>query len=390
MQHRSLASLFALSLAATVVATGCSPAEEQQQQQQQAPEVGVVTLTTQAVPLTTELPGRTRAYQIAEVRPQVGGILLERQFEEGAEVEAGEQLYQIDPNLYDAQFNSAEASVERAKAAQRSAKAQFDRFENLLDDRAISQQDFDDAEASYLQAEAELRVAEAEYERARLDREYTKVLAPISGRIGRSNYTAGALLTASQSEPLAVIQQLDPIYIDITQSSRDYFKLKNDIESGRIEASEEGNPPVVVTFENGIDYDVKGELLFSDVSVDEGTGAIALRAIVENPNGDLLPGMFVRARVTEGVLRDALLVPQQGVTRDARGRAVAMVVNSDGEVEARSVTTDRTIGNQWLVTEGLEEGDKVIVEGLQMIQPGAQVRPVEADIPLTVEKGKAQ
>ncbi|RUO81213.1 efflux transporter periplasmic adaptor subunit [Idiomarina tyrosinivorans] len=379
-QRRLIATAIAAAVAATTL-VACGDASQNgagQQGQQQAMEVGVVTLQPSSVELATELPGRTAAYRVAEVRPQVSGILLERNFEEGAHVEAGQSLYQIDPGPYKAELESAKAEVERAQAMLKTADLRYSRFQNLIKDNAISQQEYDEAQANYLEAKAAVSVAEANLTRARINMQYTQVKAPISGQIGRSNFTEGALVTASQTAPLAVIQQLDPIYVDISQSSREFLKLKQEIEEGHIEGTKNGNAVVQLMVDN-IGYHHAGELLFSEVSVDEDTGAISLRAKFPNPEHDLLPGMFVRAKVTEGTVNGAIVAPQEGVSRDVRGRPIAFVVNDKGQVERRELTISRALGNKWLVEDGLNAGDKLIVAGLQKIRPGMPVKPVDAN-----------
>ena len=286
-----IAPLFAAGILATTVLTGCGDAP-QQGQQQQAPQVDVITVKPEALELSTELPGRTAAFRVAEVRPQVSGVLLERTFEEGTFVEKGQQLYQIDPATYEAELASAEAEVQRAKAVLRSSELRYNRFKELIEENAVSQDEFDSAEATYFQNKAAVALAEAQLKNARINREYTKVNAPINGIIGRSNFTEGALVTASQQEPLVTINQLDPIYVDISQSSKQFMQLQADIQSGRIEANESGNAPVRLKL-NGLDFDQQGELLFSEVSVEEDTGAILLRAVFPNPDKTLYPGMFV-------------------------------------------------------------------------------------------------
>lgn len=324
-----------------------------------APEVGVVRLQARDIPLTTELPGRTVPYLIAEVRPQVGGILLKRLFEEGSQVEAGQALYQIDPAPYRATLAKAEASLTAARLLS-------ERYDKLFGTKAISQQDRDDARSQYLQAKAAA-------DSARIDLGYTRILAPISGRIGRSSVTQGALVTASQATALATIQQLDPIYVDIVQSSTAILKLKADLASGRLKHDGDGRAKVKLKLEDGQDYPHAGKLQFSEVSVDEGTGAVTLRAVFPNPDGLLLPGMFVRAQLQEGVRAGALLVPQRGITRDTSGNATALVVGEGGKAELRQVTVDRTVGDQWLVSAGLKPGDSVIIDGVQNVQPGKPV-----------------
>lgn len=367
-----IAPLFAAGILATTALTGCGEAP-QQGQQQQAPQVDVITVKPEALELSTELPGRTAAFRVAEVRPQVSGVLLERTFEEGTYVEKGQQLYQIDPATYEAELASAEAEVQRAKAVLRSSELRYNRFQELIEENAVSQDEFDSAEATYFQNKAAVGLAEAQLKNARINLEYTKVNAPINGIIGRSNFTEGALVTASQQEPLVTINQLDPIYVDISQSSKQFMQLQADIQSGRIEANESGNAPVHLKL-NGLDFDQEGELLFSEVSVEEDTGAILLRAVFPNPDKTLYPGMFVRAAVSEGTINTALLLPQKAVTRDPRGRPYVMVVNDDNKVEQRMITTERAIGSDWLVSDGVKEGDTVITSGLQKVRPGATVQ----------------
>lgn len=366
------APIFAAGLLLTGALTACSDQQQQQQGQQQAAQVDVITVTPESISLSTDLPGRTAAYRVAQVRPQVSGVLLKRTFEEGAFVEKGQQLYQIDPAVYEAELASAEAEVESAKAVLRSSELRYERFQELLEENAVSQDEFDSAEATFYQNKAAVSVAEAQLKNARINLEYTKVNAPINGVIGRSNFTEGALLTASQTEPLVTINQLDPIYVDINQSSKQFMELQADIKSGRIQANDKGNAPVRLKL-NGLDYDQKGELLFSEVSVDEDTGAILLRAEFPNPDKTLYPGMFVRAEVSEGTINSAIKVPQTAVTRDPRGRPYVMLVNDDKKVEQRMITTERAVGSSWLISEGLEEGDIVITSGLQKIRPGDTV-----------------
>ncbi|PWV65692.1 efflux RND transporter periplasmic adaptor subunit [Plasticicumulans acidivorans] len=328
------------------------------------PEVGVVTLQASDVPLSTELPGRTTAYLIAEVRPQVGGILLRRLFEEGSDVKAGQPLYQIDPAPYRATLARAEASLE-------SARLLAERYARLIKQQAISQQDNDDAQSQYLQARASA-------ESARIDLGYTRISAPISGRIGRSSVTQGALLTANQATALATVQQLDPIYVDIVQPSTALLRLKEDLASGRLQRSADGRAEVHLILENGKPYALAGKLQFSEISVDEGTGAVTLRAVFPNPQGLLLPGMFVRAQLQEGVRSQVLLVPQRGVTRDPRGQATALVVGADDKVELREVTVERSVGPHWLISAGLAAGERLIVDGVQNVRPGMPVHSVPA------------
>ncbi|WP_372866239.1 efflux RND transporter periplasmic adaptor subunit [Pseudomonas sp.] len=347
----------------TALLSGCQQ-EEATAPAAQPPQVGVVTLQPQAFTLTSELPGRTSAYRIAEVRPQVNGIILKRLFTEGREVKAGQQLYQIDPSTYAATLKSAQASLQ-------SSKSLADRYKLLVDEQAVSRQEFDEAQAKRLQAEAVVQSAQ-------IDLRYTKVLAPISGRIGRSAITEGALVSNGQSNAMAVIQQLDPIYVDVTQSSLAMLKLRRELASGQLQKAGENAARVKLILEDGSEYAELGQLEFAEVSVDEGTGSVTLRAVFPNPNHDLLPGMFVHAQLQAGVNREAILAPQQGVTRDLKGQPTALVVGQDNKVELRELKADRTVGNQWLINQGLYSGDRLITEGLQFIKPGDQVRVSEA------------
>jgi len=349
------------------------------------PEVGILTLQRHAVALTTELPGRAAAYRIAEVRPQVGGIIKERLFQEGALIHSGQVLYQIDPSVYQSTYNSAQAALNRSRATFERARLKAERYANLLKAKAISQEDFDDAEAALKEAAAGVAVDEAQLARARIDLEYTRVTAPIDGRIGRSSVTQGALVTANQELALATIQQLDPIYVDLTQSSAQLLRLRRALEDGRLKRPEGDQPRVTLVLEDGSDYPLAGRLAFSEVSVDPSTGAVTLRAIVPNPDHVLLPGMFVRARVEEGTRPEAILVPQRAVQRDRRGRPYALVLNAAGLVEQRLLEIDRALDSDWLVDAGLEAGDRLILDGLQKVRPGDKAQPVVLDQPLTTE-----
>ncbi|MDH0897227.1 MULTISPECIES: efflux RND transporter periplasmic adaptor subunit [unclassified Pseudomonas] len=347
---------------ATLVLTGCQ--ESAPPPAAETPRVGVVTLQAQPYTLTTELPGRTSAYRIAEVRPQVDGIIQKRLFAEGSEVKVGQQLYQIDPSVYQASYKSAQATLA-------STQSLAERYKDLVSDQAVSKQAYDEAQAARLQAEAAL-------ERARIDLRYTKVLAPISGRVGRSAVTEGALVNNGQSTALATIQQLDPIYVDVTQATKDLLRLRRDLESGKLQKAGENAAKVKLTLEDGSAYAHEGTLEFSEVSVDEGTGSVTLRAVFPNPDHLLLPGMFVHAQLGSAVNQQAILAPQQGVTRDPKGQATALVVGEGNKVELRKLQAERTAGNRWLVSEGLKPGDKLITEGLQFIKPGDEVIPEEA------------
>ena len=342
--------------------TGCQ--ESSAPQTQQTPQVGVITLEAKPFTLTSEVPGRTSAYRIAEVRPQVNGIIQKRLFTEGSEVKAGQQLYQIDPATYEAAFKSAQAT-------QLSTKSLADRYKLLVADKAVSQQAYDEARAAGLQADAAL-------EQARIDLRYTKVLAPISGRIGRSAVTEGALVSNGQANAMATIQQLDPIYVDVTQSSKELLRLRRDMAEGRLQKASDSAAKVALKLEDGSRYAHEGTLEFSEVAVDESTGSVTLRAVFPNPDHLLLPGMFVHAELLSGVKQNAILAPQQGVTRNQRGEPTAMVVGADNKVEQRVLKADRTAGSAWLVEDGLQEGDRLITEGLQFVQPGAEVKAVPA------------
>ncbi|MCX6972039.1 MAG: efflux RND transporter periplasmic adaptor subunit [Verrucomicrobia bacterium] len=340
-------------------------------------EVAVVTLAPQRAEIVTELPGRTAACRIAEVRPQVSGIILQRLFTEGAQVKLGEQLYQINPATYQTAYDSAKADLAKAAAAAHVAELLMDRRKKLAGSKVISQQDYDDSFAVMRQAEADIASRQAVLEEARINLEYTKVLSPISGFIGRSMITEGALVTSGQAGALATVQQLDPIYVDITQSSSQLLRLQREVASGHLKNSKVGEATTRLVFEDGTEYSEPGTLQFSEVGVDPGTDSVTLRAVFPNPRRELLPGMFVRAIVSEGVNEQAILVPQKGVTRNVRGEPTAFVVGEGSKIELRVLKTDRAIGDKWLVTDGLKAGDRLIVEGLQKIAPGAEVRPVE-------------
>lgn len=376
-KNRGLTPLAAvLMLSGSLLLTGCNDGNEQKGQQS-APEVGVVTLKAEPLNITTELPGRTSAYRIAEVRPQVGGIILKRNFVEGSDIQAGSSLYQIDPATYQAAYDSARGDLAKAEAAANIARLTVNRYKTLVGTKYISQQEYDTAVADARQADAAVTAAKAAVETARINLAYTKVTSPINGRIGKSSVTEGALVTSNQANALATVQQLDPIYVDVTQSSNDFLRLKEELANGTLE-QEGGKAKVELILENGQKYPQVGALEFSDVTVDESTGSITIRAVFPNPKGDLLPGMFVRARLDEGIKNNALLVPQQGVTRNPRGEATVMVVGADNKVENRTVTAAQAISDKWLVTAGLKSGDKVIVTGLQKIRPGVQVKVEEA------------
>jgi len=373
---RGLSPLAAvLMLSGSFLLTGCDN-NKSEQAAQQPPEVGVVTLKTEPLKISTELPGRTSAYRVAEVRPQVSGIILKRNFIEGSDIKAGQSLYQIDPATYQAAYDSAKGDLTQAQANARIAQLTVKRYKPLLGTKYISQQDYDTAVATAAQNDAAVQVAKANVETARINLAYTKVTSPISGRIGKSSVTEGALVQSAQTTALATVQQLDPMYVDVTQSSEDFMRLRSELESGQLKQTD-GKASVTLLMQNGNTFAQKGTLEFSDVTVDETTGSITLRAIVPNPDHTLLPGMFVRARLEEGINPNALLVPQQAVTRTPTGQATVMVVGADNKVESRQVTTSQAIGDKWLVTDGVKAGERVISTGLQRAKPGAQVTPQE-------------
>lgn len=351
-----------LPLAAVLLA-GCGQTNEQTQAPR-TPEVGVYTVEAKSLTLTTDLPGRTSAYRVAEVRPQVTGILQERLFTEGSEVEKGQQLYQIDPRTY-------EARLARAKANLKTAENLAQRYERLLDSNAVSRQQYDDAMAGWQQARTEVQVAQ-------IDMQYTKVLSPISGQVGRSAVTEGALVTNGQPQELATVTQLDPIHVDVSQPITKMLGLQRALDSGLLQTSGENQAKVRLALDDGSLYPLPGVLRFSEVTVDPSTGAVTLRAEFPNPNRKLLPGMFVRAQLQEGVQENAILVPQQAVFRDTRGVANIWVVKPDNTVEQREIQTLRTVGNAWLIGSGIENGEQVITEGLQLVRSGIEVAPVAA------------
>lgn len=365
-------ALLSLLVAAALAACGGQPP-----QQGGGPgQVTVVTLKAGPVTLTRELAGRATGYQVAEVRPQVSGIVARRLFTEGSVVKQGQPLYQLDDAAYRAQANSARAQLARAEASANAARLAARRSSELVKSRVISVQDDENAQAAWKQAEADVGAARAALDAANVTLGYARITAPISGQIGKSSVTQGALVTANQAEPLATIQQLDPMYVDLAQSSAELLALRREVAAGTLERSE--GVPVTLLLEDGSRYAQQGRLQFADVTVDPGTGSYALRVLVPNPDGLLLPGMYVRAQVDMGQRPQGILAPQQAITRDPKGQAIAMVVNAEDVVEARVLGASRTLGDQWLVDEGLRAGERVIVEGLQKVRPGMQVRVVEA------------
>ena len=337
-------------------------------------DVAVVTVTPQKVELTTELPGRTHPYLVAEIRPQVNGLIQKRLFTEGADVKAGDVLYQIDPAPFQAALNTAEAALNRSQAMLPSIRARVERYKGLLDDKAVSRQDYDDATSALNQGEADIQYWRAAAETARINLGYTRVTAPISGRIGRSTVTDGALVTAYQPVALATIQQLDPIYVDVAQSTAELLRLNRHLQDGRLNREGTNQNKVKLVLEDDTTYPQEGTLQFREVTVDPTTGSSILRVIFPNPDRVLLPGMFVRAIVKEGVRDQAILIPQQAVSRDLKGNPTTMVVGAEDKVQPKMLTLDRTVGDQWLVSAGLVAGDRVIVEGIQKVRPGAVVK----------------
>lgn len=358
--HRRLL-LAACSLGALLLLNAC---EKKAPVAPKAPEVGTVTLHSREITITSELPGRTEAWRVAEVRPQVNGIIQKRLFTEGTDVKEGQQLYQIDEAPYKAVYDKAQAALVTAQHL-------AERDQKLIVDNAISKQQLDDAMSAYQQAQADV-------ESARINLAYTKVYSPISGRIGRSAVTEGALVTNAQPQPMAIVQQLDPIYVDVTQSSLEMSRMRRELASGQLQSAGEDAASVSLIMEDGSTYEQTGTLKFSEVSVDETTGMVTLRAVFPNKDRHLLPGMFVHARLNEGVNEAAILAPQQAIVRDTTGAAQAWVVGADNKVTLRPVKVDHTIGNTWLIRSGLNGGDKVVTEGIQRLQPGVTVVPVPA------------
>ncbi|MGI8841650.1 MAG: efflux RND transporter periplasmic adaptor subunit, partial [Caulobacteraceae bacterium] len=340
------------------------------------PEVGVVTLQAAPVILTTELPGRTSPFEVSDVRPQVNGIVKARLFKEGSRVKAGQVLYLIDPATYQAAYDQAKAQLASAVANVATTQIKAQRYAGLVKINAVSKQDYDDAQAAYKQAAAAVQQQKAAVEAARINLGYTRVTAPISGRIGASTVTVGALVTAAQTTALSTIQKLDPIYVDVTQSASDELRLRREIDAGQVSRGGPGGLAVRLRLADGSNYGREGRLQFTDVTVDPTTGAVTLRAVFPNPDGLLLPGLYVRAIVVEGIQNDGLLAPQQGVARDEKGQPTALVVDGAGHAQLRQLRTARAVGNKWLVTAGLAPGDRLIVEGLQNVKPGQAVRAV--------------
>lgn len=356
-----LSALGVICLSLTL--TGCQHSEQASAPKE--PEIGVYKLYAQDVLLSSKLPGRTASYKVAEVRPQVSGIIQKRLFTEGSVVKKGQQLYQIDPAVYEAAVSSAEAN-------RLTSRNLAHRYAGLLKAKAISKQNYDDAQAQWKQAEADLKTA-------RINLEYTKVLAPISGRISRSLVTEGALVNANQEQELASINQLDPIYVDINEASTDMLRLRRELNSGQLTMAGKNQIKVGLYLADGSNYNHSGTLKFSEVTVDPGTGSVVLRAEFPNPEGLLLPGMFVRASIAEGVRKNTILLPQQAMARDFKGKPYVWVVDKNDVVNQRSIEVDRTLGNTWVVKSGLKPGERVVTQGLQFVNSGMKVKPVKAD-----------
>ena len=374
-------SMIAAGVAATLLLAGCN---EQKAAQSNAPavktEVSAMALHPQSVAITAELPGRTAAYLIAEVRPQVGGIIRSRNFKEGSEVNAGDVLYEIDPASYQASYDSATAALQKAEGAVPSAQSKVDRYKSLTAQDAVSKQNLDDALSTLAQANADVASARAALETARINLDYTKMRAPIGGRVDASAVTVGALVTAEQTTALTTIRQLDPINVDVTQSSTNLLEFRRAIADGRLKTSGD-NVSVHLTLEDGSQYKQTGKLEFAESSVAEAVGTITVRAVFPNPDRVLLPGMYVRATIQEGIAENSFLVPQRAVTRNTKGEPIAMFVTADGKVSQRVLKVERSIGNSWLVNKGISDGDRVVVEGVQRIRDGQEVNvsPVTID-----------
>ncbi|WP_179703177.1 efflux RND transporter periplasmic adaptor subunit [Paraburkholderia bryophila] len=366
---------------AAVLLAACGP--KQSAPPQQTPEVGVITVQPTSVPVVTELPGRTSAFLVAQVRARVDGIVLRREFTEGGEVKAGQRLYKIDPAPYIATLNNAKATLAKAQANLVSTTAQANRYKVLVAANAVSKQDYDNAVASEGQAAADVAAGKAAVDTAQINLGYTDVTSPVSGQIGVSQVTPGAYVQASAATLLATVQQLDPVYVDLTQSSLDGLKLRREVQEGKLKTSGPDAAKVSLILEDGRTYSEKGKLQFTDVTVDQSTGSVTVRALFKNADKVLLPGMFVRARIEEGVNDNALVVPQVGVTHDQKGQPTALVVGDDNKVALRQLVTSGTYGSNWVVEGGLKAGDRVIVAGTEKARPGQQVKPVAAQLPAT-------
>jgi membrane fusion protein (multidrug efflux system) len=375
-KKRNVAGLAArLALMVSMMLAGCDRPQAPGPQKSAMP-VGVFIVKSQKVTITTELSGRTVPYKIADVRPQISGIVQQRVFREGSDVKAGEMLYQIDPAIYKAAFDSAKANLAKSQANLVTVGLKVDRYRELIKINAVSRQDFDDMDAAFKQAESDVAINKAALETTRINLDYTRIASPIAGRVGISSVTPGALLTANQAVALTTVQQLDPIYVDVVQPSADLVRMKHALESGLLKRAGPDAVKVHLKLDDNTTYALEGKLELSDVTVDQGTGTVTLRAVFPNPKHDLLPGMFVRAILEQGVNEQGILVPQQGVTHDARGNATALVLGKDGTVEARVLELGDAVADQWEVKSGLKVGDQLIVDSLQKIKPGAPARAV--------------
>lgn len=379
MHKHILARSVGLALLASGLLAGCGDKGEAGQGAGEMPPAAVDVVTLHAAPLQlmSELTGRTAPLRVAEVRPQVNGIILKRLFTEGSDVKAGQLLYQIDPAVYQAAVASAKANLAKAQANEQSARLKAQRYAELVKVKAISRQEYDDADAAWKQQVAEIGAAKAALQSANINLAYTRITAPISGRIGKSAVTEGALVTAQQADSLTSISQLDPMYVDVRQSTADLLRLKRQVAAGKLTQGKQDGAKVSFQLEDGSQYGEQGTLQFSDVTVDETTGMVTLRVLVPNPHDLLLPGMFMRATLQEGERPEGLLVPQTAVIRTPKGGATVMVVTADNKVELREVQLSRVVGDSWVVESGLDAGEKVIVAGLQKVKPGAVVAPAE-------------
>ncbi|RLC30686.1 MAG: efflux transporter periplasmic adaptor subunit [Deltaproteobacteria bacterium] len=361
-------------LLCSLLLTACDRSTQSPVPSPPVPEVATVTVQPQKSMLATELPGRTAAFRVAEIRPQVSGLILKRLFKEGSDVKAGQVLYQIDPAPFQAALDNAEAALARAESNLPPVRLRAERYKELLTDKAVSRQDYDDAAAALKQARAEINYWKAQVKTARINLGYTRITAPISGRIGKSDVTEGAIVTAYQPTPLAAIHQLDPIYVDVPQFTAELLRLKRRLQNGNLHHGGADQAKVKLILEDATVYPHEGTLQFRDVSVDPTTGSVILRMIFPNPERVLLPKMFVRAVIKEGVKEDAILVPQQAVFRNRKGEPFTLIVDAEGKVAQRKLTLDRAIGDRWLVVSGVSAGDRVIVEGLQFVRPGMPVK----------------
>jgi membrane fusion protein (multidrug efflux system) len=367
-------AIFAILSVAALGLSGCGQGDKDANAKKPPPEVEVVTIQNEAVTFTAELPGRTSPFAISDVRPQITGIIQARLFQEGATVKAGQPLYQIDPATYQASFDQAKAQLAYAQANVQTTRLKAERYADLVKINGVAKQDSDDAAAAYGQAVALVAQDAASLESARINLGYTRITSPITGRIGTSSFTQGALVTTGQTSALTTVQTLDPIYVDIVQSTSDLLKLRRALAKGALSNTGPASTAIKLTLDDGTAYAPEGQLKLTDVTVDQTTGSVTIRAVFPNPDAILLPGMYVRAIVPQGSDPAALLAPQRGVTRDQSGNATAMIVDSEGKAQSRAIETGRMVGNRWLVTSGLNAGDRVIVDGLQNIKPGQPVR----------------